>query len=135
LILIQIESLEDMVGRCMPNSGYGGCPGTIFMTIGHLQHWFGSFITELVSRNPTRGIPALEDGSLAKLLILYYFWVLWVFETAKTSFSRNDLEIKIYFDFGTFSYNLRNTRLTTIIDYRSWDNYRYVLLNSHPCTL
>ena len=31
-----------------------------------------SFITELVSRNPTRGIPALEDGSLAKLLILYY---------------------------------------------------------------
>ena len=23
----------DMVGRCMPNSGHGGCPGTRVMTI------------------------------------------------------------------------------------------------------
>ena len=96
-------------------------PALWLLAISSTDFW--SFITELVSRNPTRGIPALEDGSLANLLILYYFWVFWVFEsgtttfeTAKTSFSRNDLEIKIFFDFGTFSYNLRNTRLTTIID-------------------
>ena len=35
-----------------------------------------SFITELVTRNPNLGIPALEDGLFAKLLIFnyLYFW-------------------------------------------------------------
>ena len=28
------KTFGDMVKRCMPNSGHGGCPGTRFMTIG-----------------------------------------------------------------------------------------------------
>ena len=39
---------------------------------------FWSFITELVTRNPAMGIPALEDGLFAILLIfdcLYYIFV------------------------------------------------------------
>ena len=36
---------------------------------------FWSFITELVTRNPTMGIPALEDGLFANLLFFDYFWV------------------------------------------------------------
>ena len=27
------QNLGDMVGRCMSNSGHGGCPGICFMTI------------------------------------------------------------------------------------------------------
>ena len=30
---------------------------------------FGSFISELVKRNPNLGIPALEDGLVANLVI------------------------------------------------------------------
>ena len=72
----------DMVGRCMPNSGPGGCPGTRVMTIfvSHVANHhmaisrsvFLSFITELLTRNPTMGIPALEDGLFAILLIFNY---------------------------------------------------------------
>ena len=34
---------------------------------------FRIFITELVRRNPNLGIPALEDGLFANLLIFDYF--------------------------------------------------------------
>ena len=37
------------------------------MAISKADFWF--FITELVTRNPTMGIPALEDGLFANLLI------------------------------------------------------------------
>ena len=36
---------------------------------------FWSFITELVTRNPNLGIPALEDGLFANLLIFDYLYV------------------------------------------------------------
>ena len=35
---------------------------------------FGSFIIELVTRNPNLGIPALEDGFFANLLIFNYLY-------------------------------------------------------------
>ena len=35
---------------------------------------FLSFITELVMRNPNLGIPALEDGLFASLLIFNYLY-------------------------------------------------------------
>ena len=37
---------------------------------------FGSFITELVTRNPTMGIPALEDGLFANLWIFDYLYYI-----------------------------------------------------------
>ena len=42
------------------------------MAISRPDFWF--LITELVKRNPNLGIPALEDGLFAKLLIFGYFW-------------------------------------------------------------
>ena len=39
----------------------------------------GSFITELVTRNPTMGIPALEDGLFANLLIFDYLYYIFLF--------------------------------------------------------
>ena len=36
---------------------------------------FGSFITELVTRNPTMGIPALDDGLFVNFLIFHYLYV------------------------------------------------------------
>ena len=44
------------------------------MAISRADFWF--FITELVTRNPTMGIPALEDGLFANLLIFDYLDVL-----------------------------------------------------------
>ena len=43
------------------------------MAIFRVDFW--SFIIELVMRNPTMGIPALEDGLFAKLLIFDYLCV------------------------------------------------------------
>ena len=36
----------------------------------------GSFIAELVTRNPNLGIPALEDGLFAKLVIFHYLYYM-----------------------------------------------------------
>ena len=47
---------------------------------------FWSFIIELVMRNLNLGIPALEDGLFANLLILDY---LWVFEFLKVGLVRS----------------------------------------------
>ncbi len=47
---------------------------------------FLSFITELVTRNPNLGIPALEDGLFANLLIFNDFWV---FEFLKVGLMRS----------------------------------------------
>ena len=41
------------------------------MTISKADCW--SFITEVVTRNPNLGIPALEDGLFANLLIFDYY--------------------------------------------------------------
>ena len=41
------------------------------MAISRVDFW--SFITELVTRNPTMGIPTLEDGLFVNLLIFDYF--------------------------------------------------------------
>ena len=38
----------------------------------------GSFISELVTRNPNLGIPALEDGLFATLLIFNYLYYIFV---------------------------------------------------------
>ena len=43
------------------------------MAISRVDFW--SFITDLVTRNPTMGIPPLEDGLFANLLIFDYFGV------------------------------------------------------------
>ena len=40
---------------------------------------FGSFIIELVTRNPTMGIPALEDELFANLSIFEYLYYIFVF--------------------------------------------------------
>ena len=42
-----------------------------------------SFITELVTRNPTKGIPALEGGLFANLLIFNYLYYIFVFGKGK----------------------------------------------------
>ena len=44
------------------------------MTISRGDFWF--FIIELVTRNPTMGIPALEDGLFANLLIVDYLYYI-----------------------------------------------------------
>ena len=44
------------------------------MTIYKADFWF--CITELVARNPNLGIPALEDGLFAKLLIFEYLYYI-----------------------------------------------------------
>ena len=38
-----------------------------------------SFITELVTRNPNLGIPALEDGLFANLLIFDYLHYIYMY--------------------------------------------------------
>ena len=46
------------------------------MAISRADFW--SFITELVTRNPNLGIPALEDGLFANLLIFdYLYYTRW----------------------------------------------------------
>ena len=40
------------------------------MTISRVDFW--SFLTELVMTNPNLGIPALEDGLFANLLVFDY---------------------------------------------------------------
>ena len=47
------------------------------MAISRADFWF--FITELVTRNPNLGIPALEDGLFANLLIFDYLYYIFVF--------------------------------------------------------
>ena len=47
------------------------------MAISRVDCWF--FIIEIVTRNPTMGIPALEDGLLANLLIFDYLYVFLYF--------------------------------------------------------
>ena len=76
----------------MPNSGHGGTPGTrvmlivrkcksLLMKFSELGRMaisrtdFCSFIIELGTRNPTMGIPALDDGLPANLLIFDYLYV------------------------------------------------------------
>ena len=90
----------DMVGSFWPNLILGDalgpelwpfvCPtllpnvqiliDKIFLTwsYDHLQTWFWSFIIELVTRNPTMGMPPLEDGLFVNLLIFHYFWSAFV---------------------------------------------------------
>ena len=85
----------------MPNSGPGRRPESrvmpifgpmlppsmqilideIFLTwpYGHLRANFWSFISELVTRNPTMAIPALEDGLFANLLIYDYLYYIFLF--------------------------------------------------------
>ena len=51
------------------------------MAISRADFWY--FLTELVTRNPTMGIPALEDGLFVNLLIfnyVYYFPRAFVWE-------------------------------------------------------
>ena len=43
------------------------------MAISRVDFWY--FITELVLRNPNLGIPALEDGLFANLLICNYLYI------------------------------------------------------------
>ena len=43
------------------------------MAISRADFW--SLITELVKRNPTMGIPALEDGLFANLSIFDYLYI------------------------------------------------------------
>ena len=61
----------------MPNSGHGGCPGIRFMAISRADFW--SFIIGLVTRNPDLGIPALEDGLFANLLIFGCLFYIYIF--------------------------------------------------------
>ena len=44
---------------------------------------FGSFIIELVRRNPTMGIPSQEDGLFANLLIFDYLYYTFLFGKGK----------------------------------------------------
>ena len=44
---------------------------------------FLSFMIELVTRNPTMGIPALEDGLFANIWIFYYLYYIFVFGKGK----------------------------------------------------
>ena len=44
------------------------------MTISKRDFW--SFINELVTRNPNLGIPALEDGLFANLLVFTYLYYI-----------------------------------------------------------
>ena len=57
----QGKTFGDMVGRCMPNSGNGGCPGNRFMTI------FGSHVQLHISHigymRVYEGLQALEGIS------------------------------------------------------------------------
>ena len=46
------------------------------MTISNVDFW--SFINELGTRNPNLGIPALEDGLFANLLIFNYLYYIFV---------------------------------------------------------
>ena len=47
------------------------------MAISRADFW--SFITELVTRNPDLGIPALEDGLFTNLLIFDYLYYILLF--------------------------------------------------------
>ena len=52
-----------------------------FPELGHMtisKAGFGSFITELVTRNPNLGIPAMEDELFANLLIFDYVYYIFV---------------------------------------------------------
>ena len=51
------------------------------MAISRADFW--SLITELVTRNPTMGIPALGDGLFANLFILNYLGVLGFLKVGK----------------------------------------------------
>ena len=51
------------------------------MAISRADFW--SFITELVMRNPNLGIPALEDGLFANLLIFDYLYHIFLFGKRK----------------------------------------------------
>ena len=51
------------------------------MAISRADFW--SFINELVTRNPNLGIPALEDGLFANLLIFDYLYYILVFGKGK----------------------------------------------------
>ena len=51
------------------------------MAISRADFW--SFINELVTSNPTMGIPALEDGLVASLLIFNEFLIFLAFERRK----------------------------------------------------
>ena len=44
---------------------------------------FLSFITAMITRNPTMGIPALEDGLFANLLMFDYLYYIFVFGKGK----------------------------------------------------
>ena len=54
---------------------------------------FWSFITELVTRNPNLGIPALEDGLFANLLIFEDFLV---FEFLKVGLMRSLIRTNVH---------------------------------------
>ena len=47
------------------------------MAISRVDFW--SFISELVTRNPILGIPALEDGLFANLLIFDYLYYIYIY--------------------------------------------------------
>ena len=47
------------------------------MTISRVDFWF--FITEFVTRNPNLGIPPLEDGLVANLLIFDYLYYILIY--------------------------------------------------------
>ena len=51
------------------------------MAISRADFW--SFITELVTRNPNLGIPPLEDGLFANLLIFNYLYYTFLFGKGK----------------------------------------------------
>ena len=54
-------NVQFLIDEVFPNLAVWPSPGD-----------FCSFISELVTRNPTMGIPALEDGLFANLLIFDY---------------------------------------------------------------
>ena len=54
----------------------------------------GYFITELVTRNPTMGIPALEDGLFSNLLIFDYLYYIFLFGKGKGKGREKERELR-----------------------------------------
>ena len=65
------------------------------MTISKADFW--SFITELVKRNPNLGIPGLEDGLFANLLIFDYSYYIFLFGKGRERKRKRKREAKSEF--------------------------------------
>ena len=95
------------------------------MTISCTDFW--SFITELVTRNPNLGIPALEDGLFANLLIFNYLY--YIFLCGKGKEGKKEWKS----EFGRVSTGLNEFRRVPNEIRRAWTSFDEIDYKSKVC--